>query len=109
MSRLRSLPVWTKVAFVALLVVSVAPACDEGGEKLPAKCSDTNGDGMPDPLPLDDLGSAGVPDVDNPCLTPIGHSVSFIDRGGSNATTAGTSSGGTQTGQGGADAGAGGS
>jgi len=116
MSRLRSLPVWTKVAFAALLVVSVAPACDEGGEKLPARCSDTNGDGLGDPLPLDDLGSAGFPHVDNPCVTPIGDSVSYVEKGTPTAgtstggtSTGGTSTGGAQAGQGGADAGAGGS
>jgi hypothetical protein len=116
MSRLRSLPVWTKVAFVALLVVSVAPACDEGGEKLPARCSDTTGDGQADPPPLDDLGSAGFPHVESPCLNGYGYAVSFIDDGmptaGSSTggtSTGGTSTGGTQSGQGGADAGAGGS
>ncbi|HKY40067.1 MAG TPA: hypothetical protein VJN18_29230 [Polyangiaceae bacterium] len=108
MSRLRSLPVWAKVAFVALLVVS-ASACDEGGEKLPTRCSDTDGDGVVDPLPLDDLGSAGSPHASNPCVTELGHAVSFVTNGGSTTTTAGTSSGGNQTGQGGADAGAGGS
>jgi hypothetical protein len=123
MSVHRRLPVWAKVAFVALLVVSGAPACDEGGEKLPARCSDTNGDGMVDPLPLDDLGSAGFPDAENPCLTPVGDAISYIEN---YTPTAGTSTGGTSTagtspggapsgqggaptGQGGADAGAGGS
>jgi hypothetical protein len=115
MSRPRSIPVWAKAACLALLVVTGLPACEEGGERLPTRCSDTNGDGMVDPLPLDDLGKAGAPDVTNPCLTATGDAVSFIDDGsGAPTTTAGTTSGGsnnggTQNGQGGADAGAGGS
>ena len=109
MSTLRSLPVWAKVAFAALLALSVTPACDEGGEKLPARCSDTNGDGEVDPLPLDDLGAAGVLDANNPCLTEIGHSLSFVDDGSSTppdgTNSGGNNTGGTESGQGGAGAG----
>jgi hypothetical protein len=102
MSRFRSINAWAKVAIVPLSVALVTTACDEDGKSLPAACAD--------PLPLDDLGSAGTPDVTNPCVTPIGDAVSYVDDGTS--TAGGAPSGGgapNGVGQGGADAGAGGS
>jgi hypothetical protein len=87
---------------LALFVMSVANACDEDGKPLPATCAG--------PLPLDDIGNAGSPDVNNPCLTPIGDAVSFVTSG---TPTPGTSSGGkggsgNQNAGGMGDAGAGG-
>ncbi len=83
MSRLRCTPGLVKTALAAALLVTVAAACDEDGKSLPATCDD--------PLPLDDIANAGVPAVSNPCVTPIGHAVSFV--GNTTSTTGGADAG----------------
>ena len=88
MSRLRFNPVWVKAALGALLLALAAgaSACDEDGKSAPAACLDPA-------LPIYDIQDAGAPTVNNPCVTPIGHSVSFI--GEPTTSTGGTTSGGS--------------
>jgi hypothetical protein len=113
MSRLRFNPVRAKGALGALLLTLAAgaSACDDDGKTAPATCLDPA-------LPLYDIQGAGAPSVDNPCVTPVGHAISFIGEpttstggtssGSSGGKTAGGKSSVADAGAGGADAGAGG-
>jgi hypothetical protein len=111
MSRLRFNPVWAKAALGALLLALAtgASACDEDGKTAPAACLDPA-------LQIYDIQKAGAPTVDNPCVTPIGHSInsklpptSMGGTSGSGGKTSGGQSNAADAGAGGAaDAGAGG-
>lgn len=82
MSRLR-IPGRAPAALGALLFVIAAAACEEDGKTAPEKC-------LQPPLAIYDIQSAGEHGTDNPCVTPIGHSVSSV---GTEPTTGGTSAG----------------
>ena len=101
MSLPRSLPGRVTLALGALVVLVAAVACDEEGKSAPERCQDPL-------LPLFDPAHAGAPSDDNrmyPCVTEVGHSVSFI--GNAPSPSAGTSSGGKPTGNAGTKATAG--
>ena len=92
MSRQRRMPARAKAALCTLLraLASSVSACDEDGKTAPERCLDP-----PLPAPFD-IQHAGAPADDNeqyPCVTPIGHAVSYIG----SPTTGGTASGGTSS------------
>jgi hypothetical protein len=90
MSRLRANPVSAKALLGALLLTLVAgvAACDEDGKTAPQRCLDPA-------LPIFDIQAGAPDDVQNPCVTEVGHA---INQTGSSPTTAGTSTGGSGTG-----------
>jgi hypothetical protein len=105
MSRQRCIPARAKACLGLLLLAfaSSVSACDDDGKTAPERCADPG-------LPIFDIQSAGSPSDDNrhlnsdpnkPCVTTIGHSVSFV---GSPTTGGKGGGGGAAT----ADAGAGG-
>lgn len=99
MSRMRSL-LGRFAAALALCALTGVAACDDDGRTAPARCLDPA-------LPLFDPAHAGAPADDNeqyPCVTPVGHAVSYV--GDPPSSTAGTSS--VSPGAGGAGAGSGG-
>lgn len=93
MSRLRSIPDRAKAAAgVLLLAIAVgAVACDEDGKTTPERCADPA-------LAIYDIQADAAGQSGNPCLTPIGHSISLIampDIGDTTtATTGGAATGG---------------
>ena len=85
MSRPRSLPGRAPALFAFGFALVALAACDEDGKSAPERC-------LENPLPLFDPASAGAPADDNeqyPCVTPVGHSVSYV---GNAPSTAGSSS-----------------
>lgn len=84
MSRVRRLPRSTSALALLALLPILASACGgEDGKTAPEKCNDP-------PLPIFDIQAAGVPNVDNPCVTQPGYAIS-----GTTTTAGGTSSDGT--------------
>ena len=108
MSRQRYIPARAKACLGLLLLAfaSSVSACDDDGKTVPERCADPG-------LPIFDIQSAGAPGDDNrhlnsdpekpPCVTTIGHSVSFVGSPTTGGST-GMTSGGAAT----AGAGAGG-
>ena len=87
MSRLRIVPGRATLAVGLLLLAAAATACEEDSKTAPATCADPA-------LPIYDI-QGGAEDVNNPCVTPVGHAVSSI-AGGSSVDTGGASdTGGT--------------
>jgi len=87
-----------------LTLVAGAAACEEDGKTAPERCLDPA-------LPIFDIQAAGEPSDDNaqyPCVTPVGHSVSYIGSptptptAGTKATGSAGKGGGTATANGGA-------
>lgn len=74
MSRPRRLPGRALALLASGFALVALAACDEDGKSAPERCLDPA-------LPLFDPASAGAPADDNaqyPCVTPVGHSVSYV-------------------------------
>jgi len=91
MSRLRNIPGRATGALGLLLLVAVAAACSDDGKTAPEKC------GTPPLHGPYDLQGGAKDDDGNPCVTPVGHSVSQII----SSTSGGNSTGGSTAGSGG--------
>jgi hypothetical protein len=79
-------------------------ACDDDGKTAPERCLDPA-------LPLFDPHHAGAPADDNeqyPCVTPVGHAVSYVGNAPSNTAGSSTTTLGGAGGEGGGSANGGG-
>jgi hypothetical protein len=85
------------LAAVLLSFVASLAGCEEDGKTAPDACLDPA-------LEIYDIAAGAPAETTNPCVTRIGHSVSYIG----DPTTAGTSSTGGTSGSGGKATGAGG-
>lgn len=102
MSRRRHLSGRVRAALPVAALFAAVFACDDAGKTAPERCADP-------PLPLFDFANAGAPSDDNaryPCVTPIGHGISYVGDDGAAAGKGGSAAAGADTG--GNDAGAGG-